>query len=336
MRVRSWYCTVPSDSAQLRVGIVVTAKFTLNALGNFVDVLRLAADDGDRSRSIRCQWHIMSATGAPLIASCCVELNPTSGLMDFGALDYIAVIGGLLYRGHSIDERVRSYLMAAAEAGVKLMGICTGSFVLCRLGLMNGRKCCVSWYHYRDFVREFADVPAVADELYVVDENRITSSGGVGAALAAAYIVEQHLDSDCARKALHIMQIDKARPGATLQPAPPLAFLGCSDRVTRALLMMEQNIGNPIAIAQLAAQIHSTPRTLQRLFKKHLGIGPLAAYLTIRLMHAELKLRDGLHLGMIAAETGFSSASHLSAALTRKKRNMSSKPRQGFSMHRLE
>jgi transcriptional regulator GlxA family with amidase domain len=322
MTVRSPRGNGPWDSVPLRVGIVVTAKFTLNALGNFVDVLRLASDDGDRSRPIRCQWHIMSATGAPVKASCGCEINPTSSLIGFGALDYIVVIGGLLYRGQPIDERVRSYLLAADQEGVSLLGICTGSFVLCRLGLMRDRKCCVSWYHYRDFVREFKDVPAVADELYVVDGNRITSSGGVGAALAAAYLVERHLDSDCARKALHIMQIDKARPGATLQPAPPLTFSGCNDRVTRALLIMEQNISNPIAITQLAARVHTTARTLQRLFKKHVGIGPLAAYLRIRLTHAELKLRDGLHLGMIAAETGFSSASHLSAALTRKKRNL--------------
>jgi transcriptional regulator GlxA family with amidase domain len=335
MKAHSQYRNGPSDSAQLRVGIVATAKFTLNALGNFVDVLRLASDDGDRSRSIRCQWYIMSATGAPLIASCGCELNPTSSLMDFRSLDYIAVIGGLLYRGQPIDESVRSYLLVAGEAGVPLLGICTGSFVLCRLGLMKDRKCCVSWYHYRDFVREFEDVPAISDELYVVDGNRITSSGGVGAALTAAFLVERHLDSNCARKALHIMQIDKARPGATLQPAPPLTFSGCDERVTRALLMMERNISNPVPITQLAARAHTTVRTLQRLFRKHLGIAPLAAYLTIRLTHAELKVRDGLRMGMIAAETGFSSAAQLSSALTRRRRRMSSKLGDGSSMYRL-
>ncbi len=54
----------------LCVGILLTSRFTLNALANFVDILRLAADDGDGSRPIRCQWHIMSTTGHPIGASC--------------------------------------------------------------------------------------------------------------------------------------------------------------------------------------------------------------------------------------------------------------------------
>ena len=32
-----------------------------------------------------------------------------------------------------------------------------GSFVLWRLGLLRQRKCCISWYHYRDFLEEFGD-----------------------------------------------------------------------------------------------------------------------------------------------------------------------------------
>ena len=54
----------------LRVGILLTPNFTLNALANFVDVLRLAADEGDGSKPIRCKWHIMSATGHSIDASC--------------------------------------------------------------------------------------------------------------------------------------------------------------------------------------------------------------------------------------------------------------------------
>ena len=36
-----------------------------------------------------------------------------------------------------------------------LIGVCTGSFVLARAGLMQGYRCCVSWYHVQDFENEF-------------------------------------------------------------------------------------------------------------------------------------------------------------------------------------
>jgi transcriptional regulator GlxA family with amidase domain len=301
----------------LRVGIVVTAQFTLNALANFVDALRLASDDGDRSRPLRCHWNLMSTTHDPLRSSCAFQIAPTSTLLDFDQLDYIAVIGGLLHRGRQIDESLRGYLLRAGKAGVPLVGICTGSFVLCRLGLMTGRKCCISWYHYNDFLEEFDAIVPVADELYVVDGDRITSSGGIGAALAAAHLVERQLDAGSAQKALRIMQIDRARSTATLQPAPPLT-LSCDDaRVTRALLMMEQNINSPIPIDEIAARIQISRRHLERLFEQQTGLAPRTVYMKLRLKHARWMLRSCKSLAVVAVETGFANSSHLSAAFRR-------------------
>ena len=39
-----------SDGLRLTVGFILAKRFTLCAFANFVDVLRLAADEGDRSR----------------------------------------------------------------------------------------------------------------------------------------------------------------------------------------------------------------------------------------------------------------------------------------------
>ena len=40
------------DGLRLSVGFILAKRFTLCAFANFVDVLRLAADEGDRSRPI--------------------------------------------------------------------------------------------------------------------------------------------------------------------------------------------------------------------------------------------------------------------------------------------
>ena len=333
-----------TDQIRLRVGIVVTAQFTLNALANFTDVLRLAGDDGDRSRPIRGQWHVMSTSGAVLRASCGVQLTPTSGFINFTELDYIAVVGGLLYRGRQIDEETRSYLLAADKAGVGLLGICTGSFVLCRLGLMEGKKCCISWYHYRDFLEEFDGMVPVADQLCVVDGARITSSGGVGAALAAAHLVERHLDAASAQKALHIMQIDGSRMATGLQPAPPMMWSCDDDRVTRTLIAMEQNVNKPIPVEELASRLVISRRTLERLFERHMGFSPGTAYLRLRLNHARWMLRSGgMSLSLIAKATGFSCNAHFSAAFkqvygwspSEERRRGSGNPKRGVAYERV-
>src|SRR5262245_66053115 len=90
--------------AKLRVGFVLAQSFTLTAFSNFVDVLRLAADEGDRSRPIACAWHIMNAGKHPIRASCGLAVEPTCDLLDPEELDYVIVVGGLLTAAPSISD----------------------------------------------------------------------------------------------------------------------------------------------------------------------------------------------------------------------------------------
>src|ERR1700691_5687314 len=81
----------------LRVGIVLAHHFTLSAFAVFVDHLRLAADEGDRSRPLLVQWSIMASRAEAVAASCGVMLQPTSALLAADTLDYVVVIGGILH-----------------------------------------------------------------------------------------------------------------------------------------------------------------------------------------------------------------------------------------------
>src|SRR6476646_1884138 len=63
-------------SPKLRVGFVLTPRFTLTAFAGFIDALRLAADEGDRSRQIGCEWAILGTPGAPIAASCGAVVLP--------------------------------------------------------------------------------------------------------------------------------------------------------------------------------------------------------------------------------------------------------------------
>lgn len=298
----------------LRVGFILSNNFTLTAFSNFLDVVRLAADDGDNSRPIRCQWHIMSAGGDPIRSSSGVQVTPTSKFIDPSELDYIVVVGGLLHDGPQIDERTGKYLLTAADSSAAIVGVCTGSFILWRLGLLRQKKCCISWYHYRDFLEEFGDTLPIADQSFVVDGRRITCSGGIGAAYLAAHIVELRLGLSNAQKALHIMQIDRMRPGSSAQSAPPTEFVGNDSRISRALLIMEQNLSSPLSIARLAAKVRLSTRQLERLFKDETGQSPQNAYLRLRLKHARWMMKTEMTLAAIAAETGFVDGSHLSKA----------------------
>ncbi|WP_349369727.1 GlxA family transcriptional regulator [Salinarimonas sp.] len=297
----------------LRVGFILAQNFTLSALSLFVDPLRLAADEGDRSRPIRCSWAIMAGSGEPTRSSCGLSVGRTAPFVDPRSFDYVVVVGGLLHAGQQIDPATETYLKTAALAGVPLIGVCTGSFVLARAGLMKGRRACVSWYHHADYEAEFDDTTPLSDQLFLVDHDRITCAGGAGVADLAAYLIEKHLGRSVAQKALHVLLLQHARAASDAQPhAFALDRIG-DERVKRALRLMEQNIAEPLTIDAIAGKLALSTRQLERLFQGRLRLRPAVVYRQLRLRHARWLLENTRKpVTAIAVETGFCDAAHFS------------------------
>jgi transcriptional regulator GlxA family with amidase domain len=297
----------------LRVGVILAEHFTLSAFAVFIDHLRLAADEGDRSRPVHVQWSIMASRQESVPASCGVMIEPTSRFLPPESLDYVIVIGGLLHAGPQIDEATTRYLREVAETRVPLIGICTGSFILCRAGLMRGRRSCVSWYHYQDFLEAFPDHDVVADRLFLADGPRITCAGGAGAAALATHLIERHLGSAVAQKASQVLLFDKPRSGSDAQPHPPLSETVSEPRVRRALLLMEQNLTRPIAIAAVAEELGMSVRQLERLCREHVGLGPASLYRQLRMRYANWLIENtDRSVTEIAIEAGFADCAHFS------------------------
>jgi transcriptional regulator GlxA family with amidase domain len=296
----------------LRIGIVLARRFTLSALANFIDVLRLSADEADRSRQILCQWEVIGALQEPVHSSCGIPVPATHRPSDPRDYDYIAVVGGLIEPMGRLPPEVEKFLLRASAERVPLVGICTGAFILARLGLMQGYKCCVSWFHHGDFIEEFDTLQPVADQIFVVDRDRLTCSGGVSAAHLAAFLVERHISRSVARKSLSIMIIDQAEAGERPQPGLPLELSSNDPVVKRALLWMQQTIDAPLSVARLAERLGIGRRKLERHFADTLGITPAEAGRRVRLAQARTLVERGEKtVTEIAHATGFCDASHL-------------------------
>ena len=188
----------------------------------------------------------------------------------------------------------------------------TGVFALARLGLMDGYRCCVSWFHHQDFLAEFDRMRPVSDQIFVVDRDRLSCSGGVSAAHLAAFLIDRHLGGAAARKALSILMIDEPMEGDRPQPGLPLELNARDPLVRRALLAMQQNLHAPLPIARIARDLGVGRRKLERHFNADLGLPPADASARIRLAQARMLLaRTDRTVTRIAEETGFCDASHL-------------------------
>lgn len=302
----------PAPAPRLRIGFILARRFTLCAFANFVDVLRLAADEGDRSRPILCSWQVLAPGSDPVESSCGVRVQPGARLGDPSRFDYIVVVGGLIDEIERLHPDHVAFLRRAADQGVPLVGICTGTFILHRAGLMNGYRACVSWFHHEDFLTEFAGLSPVSDQIFVVDRDRLSCSGGASSAHLAAFLVDRHIGPAAARKALAIMIIDEAMSADRPQPGLPLDLSTRDPLVRRALLILQQTMEAPPTVPRLAERLGISRRRLERHFRAALGIPPQEAGRRVRLAQVRhLLSRSDRSLSDIAAETGFADASHL-------------------------
>ncbi|RUU12144.1 hypothetical protein EOD23_08305 [Mesorhizobium sp. USDA-HM6] len=89
--------------------------------------------------------------------------------------DYLVIVGGVLEEESLLVEtRFDDRLRHAPEAGVSLMGLCTGSFILHRAGLMHGYN--VASAGSTTLIS--CGCSTVSDRIFVVDRDRLTCSGG--------------------------------------------------------------------------------------------------------------------------------------------------------------
>ena len=304
-----------ATTPKLKVGVVLTPRFTATAFSGFVDTLRLAADEGDRSRPIACAWSVLGRRGEPIVASCGAAITPWDDLDEPERFDYIVVVGGLMHGGQRVPERLGDFLARAVAAKRPLVGLCTGSFVLARFGLLDGYVTCVSWFHREDFQAEFPQLKVVSNRLYVVDRDRLTCAGGTSVVHLAAYLVGLHCGEAEAEKSLRIMIEDHPLPGSTPQPEHVVSRAAHDPLVKRAMLLIEQNLAQPNDLGGLAEFTGVSLRQLQRRFVSDIGLTAKEYRSRLRLSRAKWLIEHtAMSLTDIGFECGFADGAHLSRA----------------------
>jgi len=306
----------------LRVAFILAPKFTIIAFASLIDCLRHAADEADRSRQIHCRWDIAAPSDRPIESSCGVTLTPWRGLPDpaAGEFDYVAVVGGLLPWCLDLPEATYDYLRRASAHGTAIAGLCTGSFILARAGLLDGRDCAVHIEHRHEFAEMFPRSRAVTDKPFVRDGGIITCPGGTAAVDLAYAMIEDRCGRAKAIKSLSSVLFQRQRTLEQLRHRPYQHLTVCGDwRVERSVDLMERHSTHPFSIARLAARIGSSVRELNRAFRLHAAQSPANVGRNIRLANAHWKLLNSSQsITQIAYECGFADTAHFSRWFRRK------------------
>ena len=305
----------PALATKLKVGFVLAPRFTLTAFAGFIDAIRLASDEADRSGRIDCEWEVLGPDEDLIPSSCGVQVKPSGTFGDPARFDYVVVVGGLLHGGQKVPAGTRMFLRSAARSNVPLIGLCTGSFILARTGLLDGYEVCVSWLHREEFEAEFPELRVQSDTLFVVDRDRMTCAGGTSVLHLAAQIIERHCGRAQALKSLRILIEEEPLPTGAWQPEQIVTRQAQDAIVRRAMLLMEQDLQGSLSHREIASLSGIGPRQLERRFLADVGLTPRDYRSKLRLARAHWLVRQtDRSMTEIALECGYSDNAHLARA----------------------
>lgn len=308
------------SSAKIRFGIIALPGFTLSALSLFLDPVRLASDEKDKSRQIRCGWDIATLSGDPVASSSGLTIEPTAPLGSVAECDYLVLVGGVLPQYRPRQTALIDLLRKADRRGQKVIGLCTAAFVVAEAGLLKDRRCCVNWFHKDDFAELFDGFSADTTSLFHQSGPHFTCAGGLGAAALSLSIIKTEISEDLARKSASILMF----PYELLSfEQPALSFNGVkSPTIRSAIRIMTETIEDPVPLAEIARRVGLSSRQMERTFRQQMNKTAFEVRDEIRVRRAiELLGTTDLKLIDVAVASGFVGTRSMNQSFQRQKQN---------------
>lgn len=135
-----------------------------------------------------------------------LEVVPHHTIDSCPPLDVLVVPGGWGTRTEIENERLVAWIRERGRGVETLTSVCTGSMLLGRAGLLEGRRATTHWRSLGWMREMFPDVEVVTDE-HVVTDGRVVTSAGVSAGIDMALrVVARYCGEEVARAAARVME----------------------------------------------------------------------------------------------------------------------------------
>jgi AraC family transcriptional regulator, glycine betaine-responsive activator len=284
-------------------------RYSMIALSSAVEALRMANMVAGETVY---DWAIVSMDGQPTPASNGLQLAPTITLEQVGAVDILFVCGGVDVR-NAVTPKILAALRRLAERRVPLGALCTGGYALAKAGLLEKYRATIHWENLSSLREEFPRI-LLSNQLFTIDRDRFTCSGGIAPLDLMLHLVKTKLGVRIAQLISEQFIVDRIRNDRDRQYVPLRAQIGAGhETLLHAAQLMEQNIEKPLSLDEIAAATELSRRQIERLFKRHLNCVPKRYYLQLRLRRArELLLYTSMPIIDITAACGFRSTTHFS------------------------
>ena len=251
----------------------------------------------EEANSTRPNSYALSALGVdnnPVAAEGGLSINPKLDLKTRAAIDTLIIPGGGGVRNIDLDDRQLKALRACAKRARRVVGVCTGAFLIAKLGLADGKKIATHWRYADELSERHPGCLVDGKSLFVRDGNLWTSAGitaGIDLALA---LIREDYGAPVAASVARDLVVYLQRPGDQKQFAAPLAAqAGRTGDFAKLIEWIGANLTADLSVDALADKANMSARNFARAFRDVMGEPPARFVEKLRLDLARQILAQG-------------------------------------------
>jgi transcriptional regulator GlxA family with amidase domain len=218
-------------------------------------------------------------------------------IRDIGQTDLILIpaLEGAMPQVLEQNQPLIAWLIRQYFGGAEVAAFSEGAFLLAATGLVNGRSCATHWTAAPEFRRTFPEVELLEDKTITDEDGIYTSGSAFPYQSLVLYLIEKYAGRDVSHYLSRTFQLEPGRSSHR----PFVVFNSqkahTDEAVQKAQAFIEQNIGEKIAVSQLAAMLALGRRALERRFKKATSNTVVEYIQRVKMEAAKMSLESRRH-----------------------------------------
>ncbi|MEV0691434.1 helix-turn-helix domain-containing protein [Streptomyces sp. NPDC050388] len=251
---------------------------------------------------------VSAGEGGPLRTTGGLELTAPHGLEAIARAGTVVVPAWRSITSPPPDDALEA-LRRAHEEGARIVGLCTGAFVLAAAGLLDGRPATTHWMYAPTLAKRYPSVHVDPRELFVDDGDVLTSAGTAAGIDLCLHIVRTDHGNEAAGALARRLVVPPRRTGGQeryLDRSLP-EEIG-ADPLAEVVAWALEHLHEQFDVETLAARAYMSRRTFDRRFRSLTGSAPLQWLITQRVLQAQRLLETSDYsVDEVAGRCGFRS-----------------------------
>jgi transcriptional regulator GlxA family with amidase domain len=264
--------------------------------------------------------HLLAKKPGLVKASCGLQIHVDSAYGELrDDIDTLLIPGSPDVGAVLADPALQDWVLAMSTRVRRIVSVCTGAFLLAKIGLLDGRRATTHWAYCDRLAADYPSVMVEPDRIFLRD-GLVSTSGGITSGVDLALsLLEEDWGREMALQVARYMVVFLKRPGGQSQFSGYLVSEATDHPNLRALMSwIMEHPAEDLTVEKLAERMAMSPRNFARVFQEETGMTPAKFVEKARIDAARHFLGESDHrIEVVAVISGFGDAERMRRAFIR-------------------